>query len=366
MEVRDGTALIAVSRPGSRLALRLQASLPGSEAFLPERFVEAERDGVRPWRCPAKALVGHLFSQYRSLVIFGSAGMAVRLIAPLVNDKHTDPAVVVVDDAGRFAVSLLSGHLGGANALAETVAGLLGAEAVVTTGSETLGTPAVDLLGREFGWELESAEQVTRVSAAVVNGDPVGLFQDAGEPDWWPAGTPLPNNLIRCESWGRLLRSGCHAALIITDRLLEGRQVPPFPAVVYRPRSLVVGVGCNRGTSVEEIADAVETVLRGHGLAARSLFALATVELKRDEVGLRAYAERLRLPIHYYSAKELRSAVAIPSPSAVVERWVGTPSVCESAALLASGAASLLVPKAKTKNVTVAVARKAFAAAEET
>ncbi len=364
MGERRNTALVAVSRPGSGLALRLQTALPDSEAFLPERFVETERDGVHPWTGPARALVERLFPHYRSLVIFGSVGMAVRLIAPLVRDKHRDPAVVVVDDAGRFAVSLLSGHLGGANALAETAAELLQAKAVVTTGSDALGTLAVDLLGREFGWTIEGADQVTRVSAAVVNGDPVGLFQDAGELNWWPAGNPLPDNLFRCESWEQLLASGCRAALVVSDRLLEDRQGLPFPMVTYRPRSLVVGVGCNRGTDVEEIAGAVETVLQRHGLAKGSVRALATVNLKRYEVGLQGYAERLGVPIHHYSAAELRSVDA-PHPSPIVQRWVGAPSICEAAALLASQATTLLVPKTKTTNVTVAVARKAFAAEEE-
>jgi len=358
-------ALFAVSRPGSGLALRLLAALPGSRAYLPERFVEVERDGVHPWNGSARDWIGELFSRYPSLVIFGSAGMALRLIAPLLSGKHSDPAVVVVDDAGRFAVSLLSGHLGGANTLAETVAGLLHAEAVVTTGSETLGTLAVDLLGREFGWEIEDGRQVTRVSAAVVNGEPVGLLQEAGEPDWWPDGRALPGNLFRRESWEGLLGADCHAALVITDRLLNSRQAPPFPIVVYRPRSLVVGVGCNRGTEAEEIARAVEAALRGHGLAARSIRGLATVDLKREEPGIRRYAERLGVPIHFYSAVDLRSADTTSNPSQVVQRWVGTPSVCEAAALLASRATSLLVPKTKTENVTVAVARKVFDAGEE-
>ncbi len=365
MEALDRVALVAVGRPGSNLALRLQPSLPGSEAFLPERFATAEREGVHPWDGSARTLVEGLFPLYRSLVIFGSVGMAVRLVGPLVGSKVTDPAVVVVDDAGRFAVSLLSGHLGGANALAERVAELLGAQAVVTTGSETLGTLAVDLLGRELGWRIEGTGDVTRVSAAMVNGDPVGLFQEAGEVDWRPSVIPLPNNLIRCESWEQLLGSGCRAALIITDRSLEGRQDGGFPKVIYRPRSLVVGIGCNRGTGIEEIARAVEAVMRKHGLALSSVRALATVDLKRDEEGLQAYAGRLGVPILYYSAAELASIRATPNPSPVVRRWVGTPSVCEAAALLAAGETSLLVPKEKTENVTVAVARKVAAAEVE-
>lgn len=365
VEKRSGTALVAVSRPGSRLALRLLRLLPGASAFVPERFAGGEVEGVHPWRGPAGELVAKLFEEYGSIVVFGSVGLAVRLVAPLVRDKHTDPAVVVVDDAGSFAVSLLSGHVGGANALAETVAGLLEARAVVTTGSEVLGVPAVDLLGREFGWRIETEQEVTAVSAAVVNGDRVAVFQDAGEPVAWMQDGTAPANLVRYDSWDELLASGCSAALVITDRLLPEESRPRVHAVIYRPRSLVIGVGCNRGTSHEEIAGAVSTVLATHRLSRSSVRELATVDLKKDEAGLLDYAGSVGLPIRFFSAEELGEVRDAPNPSPMVERWTGTTGVCEPAALLASEGGRLVVPKTKSGNVTVAVARVLFAAGEE-
>jgi cobalt-precorrin 5A hydrolase len=288
--------------------------------------------------------------------------MVVRLVAPLLRDKREDPAVVVVDDAGHFAVSLLSGHLGGANALARRVAGALGAQAVVTTASEVLGTVAVDLLGREFGWQLENHELVTRVSAAVVNGERVGLFQEAGERNWWPTGEPLPPNLARFERLEEMIAARCSAALVITDRALPEGRGPAPPAVVYRPRSLVVGIGCNRGTDAEEIEAAVLATLAGHELSLRSVRELATVDLKGDEVGLVSFAEKLDVPIRFYSPEDLSAVPGLPNPSAMVRRWARTPGVCEPAALLAAGAVALLVPKQKAGNVTVAVARRDFSA----
>lgn len=352
---RGKTALVAVSRRGSELALRLRSDLPEVNAFLPERFSPAGDAGVHAWQGVVRGLMPRLFAEYRSLVLFGSVGMAVRLLAPLLTDKHTDPAVVVVDDAGRFAVSLLSGHLGGANDLARRVAGLLGATPVITTASDLLGLPAVDLLGREIGWRLEGEENVTRVSAAVVNGEPVGLLQEAGEPDWWPAGEPLPSHLIPFTSREELAASSCAAALVITDRSVSGWEERWPPAVVYRPRSLVVGIGCHRGALADEIAQVVEAALESGGLARASVRAVATVDLKSEEEGLRQFAERLGVPLRCYAPEEL-SRVA-PNPSEVVRRHVGATGVCEPAALLASGARSLLVPKFKASGVTVAVAR---------
>ncbi|MCL4367579.1 MAG: cobalamin biosynthesis protein [Actinobacteria bacterium] len=353
-------AIVAVSLPGCRLALRLRQSLPESTLYLPERFSPWDEHGVHPWRGRMVELMAELFGEYGSIVVFGSVGMTVRLIAPMVADKHTDPAVVAIDDGGRFAVSLLSGHLGGGNALAERVAALLGAQPVVTTASDTLNTLAVDLLGRELGWRIENVEAVTRVSAAVVNGEEVGLLQEAGEPNWWPDGRPLPSNLPHFSTMDELVAGHCRAALIITDRVLSDTGRLSVPFVVYRARSLVVGIGCNRGTSAEEIEEAVKTAFERNGLALASLRKLATVDVKRDEVGLSECAEKFGVPVEYFPAEALDGVVGAPNPSVVVQEWIGTRGVCEPAALLASGMGALLVPKTKTRNVTVAVARMRF------
>lgn len=353
-------ALVAVSYPGGELARRLRQGLPESELFLPERFSPAGGISVHPWQGRLGDLIRRLFPEYRGIVLFGSVGMAVRLIAPLARDKRTDPAVVVVDDTGRFAVSLLSGHLGGANALARRVAELLGAQPVVTTGSEALGTLAVDLLGREFGWRLERGENVTRVSAAMVNGEPVALLQETGELHWWPREEALPPNLVRCSTLEELAASACRAALVVSDRVLADGETALPPLVIYRPRSLVAGIGCNRGASAEEIDATVMLALHEHGLVPASLRKLATVDLKRDEAGLRRWAEKMGLPIEYFSTAELAGVHGAPSPSDAVQRWIGIPGVCEPAALLSSGARELLVPKVKSANVTVAIARMDF------
>ncbi|MHB1131092.1 MAG: cobalt-precorrin 5A hydrolase [Chloroflexota bacterium] len=353
-------ALLAVSRPGSDLALRLCRSLPAAQSFLPERFAPSEQVGVHAWAGSPRQQIARLFAEFAGLVVFGSVGMTVRLLAPHVADKRTDPAVVVVDDAGRFAVSVLSGHLGGANELALRVAAALGAQPVVTTASEVLETVAVDLVGRRYGWRVEGREDITRVSAALVNGEAVGLYRDAGERDWWPAAKPLPANLSPVACLDDLVGGAWQAALIITDRLLADweRRLPP--CVIYRPLSLVVGVGCNRGATAEEIETAIRTALERYGLTAASIGKFATIDVKRDEAGLQELAARWGIPVAYFSAAELASVALTPNPSATVRKWVGTPGVAEPAALLASGAEALVVPKTKTTNVAVAIARTVY------
>ena len=220
-------------------------------------------EAALPFDLPARPVVQQAFRDYQQLVLFMPVGAAMRLLAPCLGNKRSDPAVVCVDDAGRFVVSLLSGHLGGADRLAGEVAQALGATAVVTSASEVMGLPSVDLLGREFGWQIAASPSVlTRASAAVVNGEPVAVYQDAGEADWWPPGQELPTNFTLYESpetlIGALSDESCAAALVITDRRmppLDGpsRERPSGwrskPVVVYRPRTLVAGMGCRRGGS---------------------------------------------------------------------------------------------------------------------
>lgn len=360
MRPLERIALVAVSRPASELALRLQCRLSQAEIYLPVRFVSVAGAGAIAWSGSLRDLLRRLFAEYDGLVLFGSVGMAVRLVGPLAEDKRTDPAVVVVDDAGRFVVSVLSGHLGGANALARYVARLLGAQPIITTTSDVLDTLAVDLLGRELGWSIESAENVTRVSAAMINGEGVGLLQEAGEHGWWPVDKPFPLNLIRFSTLEDLLASGCPAALVITDRVVSEWEERLPPSIIYRPRSLVVGVGCNRGTSAGEVAGAVKLGLESHGLALQCVRNLATVDLKREEAGLGEFAAGLGVPVEYFSAEDLKRVAGVTGRSAIVHRWVGTHGVCEPAALLSSRAQALLVPKLKVGNVTVAVARVDF------
>lgn len=368
-----GTAVVAITREGARLGARLLAGLDGARLYVAERFageaaaaLAASGDAPDPVARlvpvgePAGALLARLFPVSRGLVLLFSVGAAVRLLAPLLRDKRTDPAVVVVDDAGRFAVAVLSGHLGGANDLARRVAAILGAQAVITTASDAHGLPAVDLLGRAFGWRLEDEAGLTAAAAAVVNGDSVGVYQDAGEHPWGAGGEPPPHFTVHDTLEG-LVRASPAAALVITDRRVAAELAPlAGRSLVYRPRSLVVGVGCNRGTAADEIVAAIAGVLQEHGLSPRSLHHLGTVAAKRDEPGLREAARRLGCPLRFHEAARL-DAAAVAAGLAVSEaafRSVGTRGVSEPAALLGAAGGRLVVPKQKRGNVTVAVARR--------
>lgn len=358
----DGrVAIVAITRGGARLAARLHAHLPGSDLYVAEQWAgearaEGAGDALRPFAGSVGALLSAIFRDYRGLVLFLALGAVVRLLAPHLKDKKSDPGVVVVDERGRFAIPVLAGHVGGANDLARRVAAVLGAQAVITTAADAAGTLAVDLLGRESGWTIEPGSPLTMAGAAVVNGEPVGLYQDAGETGWWPADRPLPDNIRVFDDLTDLAASDCRACLVITDRLIPNGDALRRRAVIYRPRSLVVGIGCRRGAAAAAIEAAIHRVLPAHGLSVSSVRNLATVEAKRDEPGLRDCAGRQGVPLEFFPAEAL-SVVAVPNPSATALRELGTPGVCEPAALLSAGARELVVEKQKAGDVTVAVAR---------
>ena len=353
----SSTALIAISKKGAELA-RALAELTGEQTVFLERRWHIAGQGHQAFDLPLRPVIQRLFGEYQRLVLFMPLGAAVRLLAPCIQNKHDDPAVVCVDDAGQFAVSLLSGHLGGADALAQEVARLLGATPVITSASHVTGTLAVDLLGKEFGWVIDAPPlTVTRASAAVVNGEPVGVYQQAGEPNWWPEDQPLPQNIIRCSDLTELSAVPGDAALIISDHLnvAGSEDQPPEQVlkkkhlVVYRPPSLVIGMGCRRGVPLEELQLLLLDTLHQHNLAPASVSCIATAELKQDEAGLIELAAKYDVPLTCYSGEELnqvfQTSGGAVTPSATAHRLLGIWGVSEPAALLASGSQQLLVPR---------------------
>ncbi|GAA2408903.1 precorrin-3B C(17)-methyltransferase [Streptomyces glaucosporus] len=296
--------------------------------------------------------VARAFAECDRIVCFLATGATVRLVAPLLGDKESDPGVVCVDEAQRYAVALLGGHAGGANELAHAVAEVLpGCRPVVTTATDAVGVPGLDTLG------LPVEGAVAAVSRAVLDGEPVRLVRHVPFP--LPA---LPPNVIETAGDGAESDAGSGGGytVLVTDRALE----PDARTAVLRPATLAVGVGASRGAPADEITALVERALADAGLSPRSVAELATVEAKADEPGIVEAARRLGVPVRTYPAGEL-AAVPVPHPSDAPLAAVGTPSVAEAAALLACGeGAELVVPKRKSEvpgraaMATCAVARR--------
>ncbi len=358
----SGTLILGITKHGVAIGRRLRDALPGSELHVPEKFASAAGAGAVVY---TKALTVHLadvFPRYEYLVCVVSLGAVVRMIAPLLKDKHTDPGVVVVDDAAKFSISVLSGHVGGANALAQKVAAVLGATAVITTASDVGKTVPVDILGRELGWTTELDEHITAISAHVVNEEPVAFVQETGEPNWWTRDVPLPKSIRTFATVDEFDPAAFRAVLLVTDRDLSC-----FPgavtgkAVVYRPRSLVVGIGCDRGTPCARLEEGLRKVLADARLSPRCIRNLATISLKADEEGLLDLCRKNAWRLDTYTPDQINAIRdRVPNPSETVLKFTGAVGAAEPAALLSSGAERLLVEKVKLPQMTVAVARVPF------
>jgi len=342
-----GVAIVAVSRGGAEQARRLRAALPEARLLLPRRFAAGD---ACPYDCGVGAAVAAAFAESRALVLVMATGIAVRLVAPLLREKQTDPAVVVVDDVGRFAISLVGGHLGGANALAEQVAAAIGAIPVITTASEQAGLPALDLLARERGWRLAPDSDLTRVSAALVNGDPVSVVQDCGSRDW--PGSTSPANL---RFVGSLTDMPSYAAIIISCRERVALPVG-VPYALFRPPALVLGAGSSLGAPPEELIALAESALGEAERAPASVACVATIERRRSEPALLALARHFGVALRCFTPAELAAAPGDWQRSDVVRRAVGTAGVAEPAALLAAAGGQLLLGKRKSAHTTVAIA----------
>lgn len=344
----DDIAVLSVTRQGVALSRRLEAALPARlTCYVSARYAEGAPAHYVRFEGALQPAVDAAWARHEALIFIGAAGIAVRTIAPHVLDKRFDPGVVVMDIQGKFAIALCSGHLGGANELCHRLAEAVGAIPVVTTGTDVAGTLAPDVLAKRIGADIENWDALKLVSGALVDGQPVGVLVEPGVavPDLEPYRSRNVFVTDRLE--------GFAAAVAVTPRVMRSS----VPTIWLRPRVLVVGIGCNRGTAEAEIAEVVDGVLAEHALAPRSVRNLATYVLKADEPGLLAFAAARGLRLESFDAGAINAAPAYPGRSETVRRHVGVYGVAEPAALLSAGATRLLVEKRKRGNVTVAVAK---------
>ncbi|MDX2229344.1 MAG: precorrin-3B C(17)-methyltransferase [Leptolyngbyaceae cyanobacterium bins.349] len=287
--------------------------------------------GAQVYQGALKEHVAALWPTHRSLIFNLATGAVTRLIAPLLQNKATDPAVLVLDEAGKFVIPLCGGHQGGADQLAQILAAYLDRIPVLTGASPRAQLPGVDVLGVPFGW-VKGDGDWTAVSTAIARSESVQVMQSAGT-SLWQTGLPATHPFLLNGS--QLLTA---AQPSVAAQLWITAKVPtpaPVPAVYWHPRVLWVGIGCERGTPKSVIDHAIHQVLRSHDLTEAAIAGIATIDLKADEVGILEFCQARSLPLRCFTAADL-ATVPVPNPSPVVKAEVGTPSVAEAAALLAA------------------------------
>ena len=286
------------------------------------------------------ALADHLaglWHSQRSFIFCVATGAVVRLIAPLLQNKATDPAIIVVDEAGQFVISLCGGHQGGADQLTRLIALQIGATPVLTGSSNSLTLPGIDQLGCPFGWQKGTGDW-TGVSAAIARQLPVQVIQEAGTTLWQaylPATHPFSFGFPDFPPPEAETAPSPQARIWISPIQRQFAPSAELAKVQWHPRVLWVGIGCERGTAQALIEQAVSQVLRANHLAEAAIAGIATIDLKADEVGLVEFCRDRQLPLRCFPASDLKE-ITVPNPSPIVATEVGTPSVAEAAAILAA------------------------------
>ena len=302
----------------------------------------------KPPRGGLAALTEKLFHEVDALIFIGACGIAVRAIAPLVVSKTSDPAVIVLDEQGKHVISLLSGHIGGANDLARRIAGYTGGEAVITTATDVNGRFSVDVWAVQHNCVIDSMEKAKDYAASILKRD-LPLISD------FEISGSLPDGVF-------VGSEGACGVVISVKSAAE-----PFDTTLRLiPRILHIGIGCKRGTPKEKIDVAIERALNEYKLDKRAVKAVASIDVKSNEEGLLAWCQETQLPISFSSADELNAVKGEFSHSDYVFKTVGTGNVCDRAAMRSAGEeAQLLISKMILDGVTVGVAQEKWSVSFE-
>ena len=345
-------AVLAITKNGIEMSLGLKEHFSDFEVFAPIKFSD-NNEKIQWYDESTSDKIVKLFKNNDGLICLFSLGAVIRLLSSHIKDKKTDPAVIVIDDNANFVISVLSGHLGGANELSNEIADKIGATPVITTAADVNKTIAVDLVGREFGWRIEDESNVTRISAFMVNKEKIGIFQNIGKKEWWKG--KLPENITFFSNIEDLKNSDCKGYLLITNDQINDEDVMKN-SVIYRVPSLVIGIGLHWDTPKETILNGVNETLEKFGLNQNEIARFVSIKKDKDVIGLIELSEEMNVPLEYIDREEL-ATITTPNPSNTVQAFEGTASVSEAAAMKSSNG-ELIVEKQKfPPNLTVAIAR---------
>ena len=345
-------AIVCITKNGINISKRIKEKIPSASIYAQSKHKDSS-DEIIWFEKNTKIMIEEIFKEYESIICIFSLGAVIRLISNLLKDKKTDPAVIVIDDKANFVISALSGHLGGANSLTKSIADILNSTPVITTAADVNETIAVDLLGSEFKWRIENFENVTKISAYMVNEEKIGVYQETGETKWW--NKELPKNVSIVKDIDELRSDDFKAGLIISDKIITDPLLVN-KSVIYRPKSLVVGLGFHWDTTQKEIEDGILKVLKENRLSFLSIRNLSTINRGKSPASLGSFSDKHGIPLEFYD-KEKLDKIMVPNPSDVVKKYEGTSSVSEASSILSSGGELIVAKQKFPPNLTVAVSR---------
>ena len=353
-------ALISFTGQGAETCRKIEDGLTaaGHECSAYGKGAFAEAAGIRSLENSLTEWTAAAFSENDALVFTGACGIAVRAAAPHIRDKTVDPAVIVVDETGKYAISLLSGHLGGANDLASEIAGLIGAEPVITTATDLNKRFAVDEWAKKNHLLIDDMKLAKDISSAILKGEPVGISGD------YPIeGEPPPQLVYLPEACECPVRTDAGLTVSLPGqtprigfRISHHTDSGPFEKTLRLiPRTLSVGIGCRKGIALGTAEELLEQILKESELSVKSIEKLCTIDIKKEEAALKELSDKLGVPLQIFSAAELEQLSGDFTASGFVSRITGVDNVCERAAVLGSQG-ELIVRKQVLNGVTIAIA----------
>lgn len=355
------TAIISVTAAGAKLGQQIAHAY--DEVHIYEKEERSSGAAVHAYFTSLKAMMPQLMGEYDRLLFIMATGIVVRLISPFIVHKSTDPAVVVMDEQGQFAISLLSGHLGGANEWTQEVARLVDAIPVITTATDVNGLPAPDVLARKLQCEVEDFSVLKAVNAAIVAKELVRYYLDDTlyfSNQYKKVANRMGIEVAKFNPFTACGQSLCHddfkgMRVIITDMVMRGCERTLF----LRPKTITLGIGCRRDTTKEAILTAIEEALQEVKRSPKSVRSIGSVTVKQDEAGLLAAAMEFGRPIHFHSPEAIKEVIEAQGleESKFVKETIGVGNVCETTALLEANSQTLLLKKTRFPNITIAIAQ---------
>ncbi len=345
-------SVLAITKNGINISVRILSVFRLCKIYAPIKFSNGDKKII--WYSKSTSdQIKELFHNNDAVICLFSLGAVIRLIAPYIKSKKTDPAIISIDDKAKFVISVLSGHIGGANNLTDQLANKLGSTSVITTASEVNKTIPIDILGKEFNWCVESRSSITKISAFMINDEKIGVYQDAGEKNWWVG--ELPKNVKKYTTLQTLKESRSRALMIISDRIINDEYILDN-SVVYRPKSLVIGIGLHQNTTIKTIQNNLIKCLEKFKLSEKSIAKFATINKQFNVKSLIELSKEMSVPIEYFEKNEL-AKINVPNPSTVVNKFERTYSVAEAAAILSSQGELIIEKQKFPPDLTLSISR---------
>lgn len=343
-------AIVSFTSSGNNISKKIKDGLNKSvESSKPIEITEIDKNTFDD---KLSKYMEDIFKNNDAIIFISSTGIAVRLIAPYVKDKTKDPAVIVVDDMGKFTISLLSGHIGGANNLSTQISNMLKNQLVITTASDNRGIDAVDIFAMRNNLHIEDMKDAKTLTSLMVENEKINLISEV---DVNLNYSNVENSLLleevysdKNKSKGVILISSANISKIIREDINK-------PICVLRPKVLNIGIGCRRGKSRDEILKFISEIFDEYNLSTNSIKKIGTIDIKHDEAGILEVSKELKAELVLFSKTEIESVSNKFARSDFVKKNVGVTSVCEPAAYLLGR--ELIIPKQISNGITIAVSR---------